>query len=60
MELNEENILGIADRPFARAIEDGLSEDYQSSREILLEQWRKRSVFKRMLERLAKGLIEQY
>lgn len=60
MELNEENVLGIADRSLAHAIEEGLSADYERSREIRLDEWRKRSIFKRMLERLAKGLIEQY
>ena len=60
MELNEENLLGIADRKFAKAVEDGLLEDFGRSREIQLEQWRKRSVFRRGFERLAKALIEQY
>jgi cardiolipin synthase len=60
MELNEENVLGIFDRGLARVIEEGLSEDYKRSCEILLEQWRKRSMVKRILERLAKGMIEQY
>lgn len=60
MELNEENVLGIADRSLARCMEDGLTADFARSREILLDQWRKRSIFRRMLERLAKGLIEQY
>ncbi|HZI72916.1 MAG TPA: phospholipase D-like domain-containing protein, partial [Gemmatimonadales bacterium] len=32
MELNEENVLGIADREFARSIEEGLSADYTRSR----------------------------
>jgi cardiolipin synthase len=60
MELNEENILGIADREFARSVEEGLLQDYSRSREILLEQWRKRSIFRRGFERVAKALIEQY
>jgi cardiolipin synthase A/B len=60
MELNEENLLGIADRNLARAIEEGLSADYERSREILLEEWRKRSIVKRALERFATALIEQY
>jgi cardiolipin synthase len=60
MELNEENVLGIADRGLARTIEEGLSADYDRSREILLEEWRKRSIVKRALERVATGLIEQY
>jgi cardiolipin synthase len=60
MEINEENVLGIADRSLARSIEEGLIADYERSREIMLEQWRKRSIVKRALERLATGLIEQY
>jgi phosphatidylserine/phosphatidylglycerophosphate/cardiolipin synthase-like enzyme len=60
MELNEENVLGISDKDFAESIERGLLEDYQRSREVLLHEWRKRSVFRRGFERLAKTLIEQY
>jgi cardiolipin synthase len=60
MELNEENVLGIADRDFARAIEDGIMADFERSREIRLEEWRKRPIFQRGLERLCKVLIEQY
>jgi cardiolipin synthase len=60
MEINEENVLGIADRSLARSIEEGLTADYERSREIMLEEWRKRSIVKRALERLATGLIEQY
>jgi cardiolipin synthase A/B len=60
MELNEENVLGIADRDFARSIEEGVMADFARSREIQLEQWRKRSMFRRGMERMAKALIEQY
>jgi cardiolipin synthase len=60
MEINEENVLGIADRDFARSVEEGLLVDYARSQEILLEQWRKRSIFRRGLEQVAKALIEQY
>jgi cardiolipin synthase len=60
MELNEENVLGIADRGLGRAIEEGLSADFERSREIKLEEWRKRPIVRRALERLAKSLIEQY
>jgi cardiolipin synthase A/B len=60
MELNEENVLGIAERDFAASVERGLEEDYRRSREILLEEWKKRSPFRRVFERLAKTLIEQY
>jgi cardiolipin synthase len=60
MELNEENVLGIADRDFARAVSDGLESDFARSREIRLEEWRRRSIFHRGLETIAKTLIEQY
>jgi cardiolipin synthase len=60
MELNEENVLGIADQDFAKSIEEGVLADYARSREIDLAQWRKRSIFRRGMERLAKALIEQY
>jgi cardiolipin synthase len=60
MELNEENVLGIGDPDFARSIEEGVIEDLARSREIQLEEWRKRSIFQRGLESCAKALIEQY
>ncbi len=60
MELNEENVLGIADREFARAVSDGVESDLARSREIRLDQWRRRSIFRRGLETIAKALIEQY
>jgi len=60
MELNEENVLGIADRGFASSVEEGLLADYGRCREIRLEEWRKRSILRRGFERVAKALIEQY
>ena len=60
MELNEENIVGIADGPFAQAVADGLERDFARSREVMLEQWRRRPVWQRGLEAMAKVLIEQY
>jgi len=60
MELNEENVLGIADKDFAQSIEAGVTADFTRSREILLEEWRKRSIFHRCMERICKVLIEQY
>ena len=60
MELNEENILGIADRDFAGAVEKGVAADLERSREIHLDEWRKRPIYKRIFERGAKALIEQY
>jgi cardiolipin synthase A/B len=60
MELNEENVLGISDRDFACAVEKGVEADLERSREIHLDEWRKRPFYKRILERAAKALIEQY
>jgi cardiolipin synthase A/B len=60
MELNEENIVGIADGPFAEAVARGVEEDLTRAREVTLDEWRRRSVWQRGLERCAKVLIEQY
>jgi cardiolipin synthase len=60
MELNEENVLGIADQEFAQAIERGVTDDYARSKEIVLEEWRKRSILQRGMEWVCKILIEQY
>ena len=60
MEINEENVLGIGDPEFARSIENGLAADFARSHEIRLEEWRKRSILRRCMERICKVLIEQY
>jgi cardiolipin synthase len=60
MELNEENVFGIASAEFAKAIEDGVVCDIARSKEIHLEQWRARPLWQRGLEAIAKALIEQY
>ena len=60
MELNEENVLGVADQEFAQAIERGVSADFERSREILLDEWQRRSLLRRGMERFCKILIEQY
>jgi cardiolipin synthase len=60
MEINEENLLGVADREFARAVVQGIELDLSRSREIRLEQWRQRPLYQRALERMALILIEQY
>jgi cardiolipin synthase len=60
MEINEENLLGIAEPGFARAIMEGYERDLSRSREIALEQWRRRPLYHRALERVARVLIEQY
>jgi cardiolipin synthase A/B len=60
MELNEENIVGVAHESLAGAIADGMEADFKRSKEVSLEQWRKRPAWQRGLEALAKVLIEQY
>jgi len=60
MELNEENVLGIADPDVARTIAEGVERDLERSREVKLEEWSRRPWWQRGLETVAKGLIEQY
>jgi cardiolipin synthase len=60
MEINEENIVGIAHEPFARAVAAGLEKDFTRSREVTLDEWRRRPFWQRGLERCSKVLIEQY
>ena len=60
MELNEENVIGIADEGFARAVAEGVEHDLTRAREIRLEDWRRRPLWQRGFEKLAKVLIEQY
>jgi cardiolipin synthase len=60
MELNEENLLGIAQSDFGRTSAEGLEQDFARSREIELDAWRRRPVHRRVLEKAAKILIEQY
>lgn len=60
MDLNEENMVGIGDREFARSIEVGLEADLERSCEIKLDEWRKRSLRKKCFERVCTGLVEQY
>ena len=60
MELNEENVVGIADPDFAAAVAEGMEADFARSREVKLEEWRRRPVWQKGLEVLAKALVEQY
>jgi hypothetical protein len=41
-------------------VADGLERDFARSHEVTLEEWRRRPVWKRGLEAMAKVLIEQY
>lgn len=60
MELNAENVVGVADEGLACAIAKGLEQDFTRSREVHLAQWRRRPIWQRGLEHMAKVLIEQY
>jgi cardiolipin synthase len=60
MEINEENLLGVGESEFARSAAQGMEKDFGRSREIRLEAWRRRPLYQRALEKLAKVLIEQY
>jgi len=60
LEINEENALGIADPELARTLEQALEADFARSREIVLDEWRRRPLWQRAFERLAKVLAEQY
>jgi cardiolipin synthase len=59
-ELNEENVLGILDAGFARELEKTFFADLEKSTEIRLEEWKKRGLFKRFLERTCRLFAEQY
>jgi cardiolipin synthase len=60
LELNEENVLGIAGEAFAREVSEAIENDFAHSKEIKLEDWIRRPVWQRGLEKLALVLIEQY
>jgi cardiolipin synthase len=60
MEINEENLLGVSEGGFAREIAAGIERDLERSKEIRLEEWRGRPLYRRVLEQVAKVLIEQY
>jgi cardiolipin synthase A/B len=60
MEINEENLLGVAEPGFAQAIAEGIEQDLSRSKEIQLETWRRRPAYQRVLEKAALILIEQY
>jgi cardiolipin synthase len=59
-EINEENNLAIADEGLARAIEKGILDDLEKSREIRLEEFRRRPLYARFKERVCSLLLEQY
>jgi cardiolipin synthase A/B len=60
MEINEENLLGIAEPEFAGSTAAALEQDFGRSKEIRLDTWRRRPLHQRVLEKAATILIEQY
>jgi len=59
-ELNMENVLGVLDARFASELEATFRKDLEKSREIKLEEWRHRSWWQRLLERVCALFEEQY
>ncbi len=59
-ELNEENLLGILDESFAAELEASFEDDLARSEEVVLSAWRERGAMKRLGERLASLLQEQF
>jgi cardiolipin synthase len=59
-ELNVENVLGILDEELAAQVEDSFRRDLARSREIRRDEWARRSLGARVLERLAVLFAEQY
>ena len=59
-ELNMENVLGILDAGFAAEMEATFLEDLKKSREIRLEEWRRRGAWERFKERVCAVFEEQY
>ena len=60
MEINEENLLGVAESGFTGSVAEGFERDLSRAKEIHLEQWRRRPLHQRFFEKAAKILIEQY
>lgn len=59
-ELNQENVIGILDRGFGTQLETTFVDDLRAAREIRLEEWRRRGLGARALERFWVLFAEQY
>jgi cardiolipin synthase len=59
-ELNEENAVGIRDASLAVAVETAFLADLARSREIRLDDWRRRGLVPRLLERVCVMFAEQF
>jgi cardiolipin synthase A/B len=59
-ELNQENLLGILDTTFAAELDRAFRTDLERSKEIRRDEWKRRGVLARSLERAAAVFSEQY
>lgn len=59
-ELNQENVLGIQDRGFAREMEEVFFADLARAEEVRLDAWRRRPLRRRAAERIASLFEEQF
>jgi cardiolipin synthase len=59
-ELNEEVVLGIRDEAFARELETTFERDLERAVEIDADEWRRRGLGKRAIERVSGVFSEQY
>ncbi|HEX2203453.1 MAG TPA: phospholipase D-like domain-containing protein [Longimicrobium sp.] len=59
-ELNQESVIGILDRGLGGELEETFARDLLESKEIRLEEWRRRGILARVLERGAGLFAEQY
>ena len=59
-ELNQENVVGVLDAGFGAQMEEAFRQDLTRAQEIQPEQWRRRGLVERLLERAAALFAEQY
>ena len=59
-ELNQESVIGILDRGLGRELEETFAADLAEAKEIKLDEWRRRGIAARVLERGAGLFAEQY
>jgi cardiolipin synthase len=60
IELNQENIIGVLDAPFAKRVAETFTADLTRSREIDAAEWKTRGVGARILERVFAFFNEQF
>lgn len=59
-ELNNENVIGIQDSTFAADVERAFLTDLERAHEITLDEWRRRPIRARAIERVCAVFAEQY